>query len=79
MKLTQIRNKVKMLLTELNMLILQFVVLMFFFYNIFQFYVFRRCFFYNIYNYYSVYVSVLLSSFSVGCSGGGISIGMISE
>ena len=45
MKLTQIRNKVKMLLTELNMLILQFVVLMFFFYNIFQFYVFRRCFF----------------------------------
>ena len=29
MKFTQIRNKVKMLLTELNMLILQFVVLIF--------------------------------------------------
>ena len=31
MKFTQIRNKVKMLLTELNMLILQFVVLIFLF------------------------------------------------
>ena len=37
MKLTQIQNKVKMLLTELNMLILQFVVLMFFFTIFFSF------------------------------------------
>ena len=31
MKFTQVRNKVKMLLTKLNMLILQFVVLIFLF------------------------------------------------
>ena len=36
MKFTQIRNKVKMQLKELNMLILQFVVIIF--YNIYSFY-----------------------------------------
>ena len=37
MKFTQIRNKVKMLLTELNMLILKCVILMFFFTKFFSF------------------------------------------
>ena len=35
MKFTQMRNEVKMLLTELNMLFLKFVVLMFLFFALF--------------------------------------------
>ena len=53
-----------MLLTEQNMLILQFVVLIFFVYNIYIF-TYLQDFFYTIYNIYTVSVWVLLSSSSV--------------
>ena len=43
MNFTHIRNKVKMVLTEQKMFILQFVVLIFF--TIFTVYTFTRCFF----------------------------------
>ena len=49
MKFTQIRNKVKMLLTELNMLILQFVVLIFLF-TIFTVLHIYKMFFFKHYN-----------------------------
>ena len=81
-----------MLLTEQNMLILQFVVLIFFFYNIYIF-TYLQDFFYTIYNVYTVSVWVLLSSSSVvvwvvvcvdvvpdnGRGGGGNSMGMATE
>ena len=81
-----------MLLTEQNMLILQFVVLIFFFYNIYIF-TYLQDFFYTIYNIYTVSVWVLLSSSSVvvwvvvcvdvvldnGRGGGGNSMGMATE
>ena len=84
MNFTHIRNKVKMLLTEQKMLILQFVVLIFF--KIFTVLRIYKIFFYTIYNIYKVWV--VLSGFSVvflvnvdvnGCGGGGSSIGMASE
>ena len=61
MKFTQIRNKVKMLLTELNMLILQFVVLIFLF-TIFTVLHIYKMFFLNtiIYNIYTVSVMLLV-------------------
>ena len=49
MTFTQIRNKVKMLLTELNMLILQFVVLIFLF-TIFTVLHIYKMFFFKHYN-----------------------------
>ena len=52
MSFTHIRNKVKMVLTEQKMLILQFVVVIFF--TIFAVYTFTRCFFYTSYNIYKV-------------------------
>ena len=52
MSFTHIRNKVKMVLTEQKMLILQFVVVIFF--TIFTVYTFTRCFFYTSYNIYKV-------------------------
>ena len=61
MNFTHIRNKVKMLLTEQKMLILQFVVLIFV--RIFTVLRIKKCFFYTIYNIYKVWV--LLSCFSV--------------
>ena len=80
-----------MLLTEQNMLILQFVVLIFFFYNIYIF-TYLQDFFYTIYNIYTVSVWVLLSSsvvvWGVACvevvldngrGGGGNSMGMATE
>ena len=81
-----------MLLTEQNMLILQFVVLIVFFYNIYIF-TYLQDFFYTIYNIYTVSVWVLLSSSSVvvwvvvcvdvvldnGRGGGGNSMGMATE
>ena len=81
-----------MLLTEQNMLILQFVVLIFFFYNIYIF-TYLQDFFYTIYNIYTVSVWVLLSSSSVvvwvvvcvdvvldnGRGGGGNSMRMATE
>ena len=82
-----------MLLTEQNMLILQFVVLIFFFfYNIYIF-TYLQDFFYTIYNIYTVSVWVLLSSSSVvvwvvvcvdvvpdnGRGGGGNCMGMATE
>ena len=54
MSFTHIRNKVKMVLTEQKMLILQFVVVIFF--TIFTVYTFTRCFFYTSYNIYNVWV-----------------------
>ena len=86
MNFTHIRNKVKMLLTEQKMLILQFVILIFF--TIFTVLRIYKMFFYSIYNMYKVWV--LLSCFSVvfwvnvvvvnRCGGGGgSSIGMASE
>ena len=82
-----------MLLTEQNILILQFVVLIFFFfYNIYIF-TYLQDFFYTIYNVYTVSVWVLLSSSSVvvwvvvcvdvvpdnGRGGSGNSMGMATE
>ena len=61
MNFTHIRNKVKMLLTEQKMLILQFVVLIFV--TIFTVLRIKKFFFYTIYNIYKVWV--LLSCFSV--------------
>ena len=61
MNFTHIRNKVKMLLTEQKMLILQFVVLIFF--AMFTVLGIYKMFFYSIYNIYKVWV--LLSCFSV--------------
>ena len=61
MNFTHIRNKVKMLLTEQKMLILQFVVLIFF--AMFTVLGIYKMFFYSIYNIYKVLV--LLSCFSV--------------
>ena len=61
MKFTHIRNKVKMLLTEQKMLILQFVVLIVF--AMFTVLGIYKMFFYSIYNIYKVWV--LLSCFSV--------------
>ena len=49
MKFTQVRNKVKMLLTKLNMLILQFVVLIFLF-TIFTVLHIYKMFFFKHYN-----------------------------
>ena len=85
MNFTHIRNKVKMLLTEQKMLILQFVVLIFFtIFTVLRIY--KMVFFYSIYNMYKVWV--LLSCFSVVFwvnvvvvnrrGGGGSSIGMAS-
>ena len=86
MNFTHIRNKVKMLLTEQKMLILQFFVLIFFtIFTVLRIY--KRFFFYSIYNMYKVWV--LLSCVSVVFwvnvivvnrrGGGGSSIGMVSE
>ena len=61
MNFTHIRNKVKMLLTEQKMLILQFVVLVFF--AMFTVLGIYKMFFYAIYNIYKVWV--VLSCFSV--------------
>ena len=61
MNFTHIRNKVKMLLTEQKMLILQFVVLVFF--AMFTVLGIYKMFFYTIYNIYKVWV--VLSCFSV--------------
>ena len=61
MNFTHIRNKVKILLTEQKMLILQFVVLIFF--AMFTVLGIYKMFFYSIYNIYKVWV--LLSCFSV--------------
>ena len=61
MNFTHIRNKVKMLLTEQKMLILQFVVLIFF--AVFTVLGIYKMFFYSIYYIYKVWV--LLSCFSV--------------
>ena len=61
MNFTHIRNKVKMLLTEQKMLILQFVVLIFF--AMFTVLGIYKMFFYSIYYIYKVWV--LLSCFSV--------------
>ena len=61
MNFTHIRNKVKMLLTEQKMLILQFVVVIFF--AMFTVLGIYKMFFYSIYNIYKVWV--LLSCFSV--------------
>ena len=61
MNFTHIRNKVKMLLTEQKMLILQFVVLIVF--AMFTVLGIYKMFFYSIYNIYKVWV--LLSCFSV--------------
>ena len=51
MNFTHIRNKVKMLLTEQKMLILQFVVLIFF--TIFTVFRIYKMIFYTIYNIYN--------------------------
>ena len=86
MNFTHIRNKVKMLLTEQKMLILQFVVLMFFtIFTVLRIY--KMFFFYSIYNMYKVWVlfSCVCVVFWVNvvvvnrCGGGGSSIGMASE
>ena len=61
MNFTHIRNKVKMLLTEQKMLILQFVVLIFF--AMFTVLGIYKMFFYSICYIYKVWV--LLSCFSV--------------
>ena len=61
MNFTHIINKVKMLLTEQKMLILQFVVLVFF--AMFTVLGIYKMFFYTIYNIYKVWV--VLSFFSV--------------
>ena len=61
MNFTHIRNKVKMLLTEQKMLILQFVVLIFF--AMFTVLGIYKMFFYTVYNIYKV--CVVLSCFSV--------------
>ena len=61
MNFTHISNKVKMLLTEQKMLILQFVVLIFF--AMFTVLGIYKMFFYSIYNIYKVWV--FLSCFSV--------------
>ena len=61
MNFTHIRNKVKMLLTEQKMLILQFVVLIFF--AMFTVLGIYKMFFYSIYYIYKVWI--LLSCFSV--------------
>ena len=61
MNFTHIRNKVKILLTEQKMLILQFVVLIFF--AMFTVLGIYKMFFYSIYYIYKVWV--LLSCFSV--------------
>ena len=61
MNFTHIRNKVKMLLTEQKMLILQFVVPIFF--AMFTVLGIYKMFFYSIYYIYKVWV--LLSCFSV--------------
>ena len=61
MNFTHIRNKVKMLIREQKMLILQFVVLIFF--AMFTVLGIYKMFFYSIYNIYKVWV--LLSCFSV--------------
>ena len=61
MNFTHIRSKVKMLLTEEKMLILQFVVLIFF--TIFTVFHIYKMIFYTIYNICKVWV--LLSCFSV--------------
>ena len=45
MKFTQMRNEVKMLLTELNMLFLKFVVLMFLFFALFFSFTYLQDFF----------------------------------
>ena len=61
MKFTQMRNEVKMLLTELNMLFLKFVVLMFLFFALFfSFTYLQDFFFYNIYNIHTVYLSAFV-------------------
>ena len=61
MKFTQMRNEVKMLLTELNMLFFKICRShVSFFCTIFQFYVFTRFFFYNIYNIHTVYLSAFV-------------------
>ena len=61
MNFTHLRNKVKMLLTEQKMLILEFVVLIFF--TIFTGLHIYKMFFYTIYNIYNIWV--LLFCFSV--------------
>ena len=61
MNFTHIRNKVKMLIREQKMLILQFVVLIFF--AMFTVLGIYKMFFYSIYYIYKVWV--LLSCFSV--------------
>ena len=60
MKFTQMRNEVKMLLTELNMLFLKFVVLMFLFLHYFSVLCIYNIFFYNIYNIHTVYLSAFV-------------------
>ena len=60
MKFTQMRNEVKMLLTELNMLFLKFVVLMFLCFALFFSFTYLQDFFYNIYNIHTVYLSAFV-------------------
>ena len=60
MKFTQMRNEVKMLLTELNMLFLKFVVLMFLFLHYFSVLRILQDFFSNIYNIHTVYLSAFV-------------------
>ena len=58
MKFTQMRNEVKMLLTELNMLFLKFVVLMFLFFALFFSFTYLQDFFF--YNIHTVYLSAFV-------------------
>ena len=66
MKFTQMRNEVKMLLTELNMLFLKFVVLMFLFFALFFSFTYLQDFFFTIFTIFTLCISLHLSSFPVG-------------
>ena len=66
MKFTQMRNEVKMLLTELNMPFLKFVVIMFLFFALFFSFTYLQDFFFTIFTIFTLCISLHLSSFPVG-------------